>query len=53
MRPLSGRQEIAKVTAGPDTFYVGLLGQHQTVLAMADPGAIRTKRFNPYDVGCD
>jgi nucleoside phosphorylase len=40
MKPLSGQPQIAKVTAGPDTFYVGLLGQHQTVLVMSDPGAI-------------
>lgn len=40
LRPLPEQRRIAKVTAGPDTFYVGLLGRHQTVLVMSDPGAI-------------
>lgn len=40
MRPLPEQRRIAKVTVGPDTFYVGLLGRHQTVLVMSDPGAI-------------
>lgn len=40
MTPLPDQRRVAKVTAGPDTFYVGLLGRHQTVLVMSDPGAI-------------
>ena len=40
MKPLPEQPRIAKVAAGADTFYVGLLGRHQTVLVMSDPGAI-------------
>ena len=58
MRSLPEHRRIAKVTAGPDTFYVGLLGRHQIVLVMSDPGAIgrgasilttfeAIKRWNP------
>jgi nucleoside phosphorylase len=40
MKRIPEQPRIAKVTAGPDTFYVGLLGQHRTVLVMSEPGAI-------------
>lgn len=39
MRPLPDQSLIAKVTAGPDTYYVGMFGRHKAVLVMSEMGA--------------